>query len=173
MRVGQILAESGINANNPYIRDELFDDVVALVYKMLDMRKSVDRGTDFRRVACIYELLGVLSRNRPTLDSEYWIQKALGIFEAEYYKKISICDVANEVGFDRSYFSTIFKEKTGLTPHAYLTSLRVSKASVLLRESDYPIAQIAESVGLDSGNFARLFKRETGKSPLEFKKTEK
>lgn len=170
LRVGQILGEIGISAANPYVRDELFDDVVALVYKMLDMRKATDRGADFRRIACIYELLGVLSRNKTTVDSEYWVQKALGIFEAEYYKKISVFDVAAEVGFDRSYFSTIFKEKTGTSPHEYLTSLRVSKACVLLRESDYSVSDIAESVGLDPGNFARLFKREMGVSPLEYKK---
>ncbi len=170
MRVGQILAEIGITPENPYVRPELFDEVTALVYKMLNMKKDADRGADFRRAACIYEILGVLTKSKPLVDEEYWIQKALGIFEAKYEKSISVSEVATEVGFDRSYFSTIFKEKTGVSPHAYLTSLRVAKACVLLKESDYSVAQIAESVGLDPGNFARLFKRETGRSPLEYKK---
>lgn len=170
MRVGQILAEIGITPSNPYVPGELFDEITAQVYRMLAMKKDTDRGADFRRAACIYEILGILTRNKPSNDEEFWVQKALGIFEAEYEKNISVSDVAAEVGFDRSYFSTIFRAKTGISPHAYLTSLRVAKAGVLLKESEYSVAEIAESVGLDPGNFARLFKRETGRSPLDYRK---
>ena len=170
MRVGQVLAELGITPANPYVPSDLFDEITAVVYKMLELKKDTDRGADFRRSACIYELLGILTKNKYESDEEYWVQKALGLFESEYEKKISVSDIAAEVGFDRSYFSTIFREKTGVSPHAYLTSLRVAKACVLLQQSDYSIAEIAESVGLDSGNFARLFKRETGQSPLTYRK---
>ncbi len=170
VRVGKILAEIGITPENPYVRPELFDEIVALAYKMLAMKSDTDRGADFRRTACIYEILGVLTKNKPSLDEEYWVEKAMGLFEAQYENKISIADIAADVGFDRSYFSTIFKTRTGVTPHAYLTSLRVAKACVLLRESDNTVSEIAESVGLDPCNFARLFKRVTGKSPLDYKK---
>jgi AraC-like DNA-binding protein len=169
MRVGQILAEIGVTPSNPYVPGNLFDEIRGQLYRMLELKKDNDRGADFRRSACIYEILGILTRNR-TEGDDYWIQKALGIFESEYEKKISVSDVAAEVGFERSYFSTIFREKTGVSPHAYLTSLRVAKACVLLNHSLYSVSEIAESVGLDSGNFARLFKREMGISPLEYRK---
>lgn len=170
MRVGQILAEIGITPSNPYVPRDLFDEITAVVYKMLALKKDTDRGADFRRSACIYEILGILARNKGENDEEYWIRRALGLFESEYEKKISVSDIAAEVGFERSYFSTIFREKTGVSPHAYLTSLRVAKACVLLKESDCSVSEIAESVGLDPGNFARLFKREIGRSPLDYKK---
>ncbi len=173
VRVGNILAEIGITPKTPFIHPDLFDEITALAYKMLSMNGDTDRGADFRRTACIYEILGVLANSKPSLDEDYWIEKALGIFESQYEKKISVSDVAAAVGFDRSYFSTIFREKTGVSPHAYLTSLRVAKACVLLKEKNAAVADVADSVGIDPSNFARIFKRETGRSPLEYKRKRK
>ncbi len=170
VKVGKILAEIGITPDAPFVRPELFDEIVSLVYRMLKMKNDTDLAADFKRTACIYEILAVLTKNKPSRDEEYWVEKAMGIFEAQYENKISVSEVAAYAGFERSYFSTIFKKRTGVTPHAYLTSLRVAKACVLLRESDHSVSEIAGSVGIDPCNFARLFKKVTGKSPLDYKK---
>ena len=169
-RIGQMLGEIGITENNPYVREDLFDEITSLVYKMYEIKSETDRGAEFRRIACIYELLGVLARSKPSHDSEFWVRKAIGIFEAEYNRNISVSDIATAVGFERSYFSTIFRERMGVSPHVYLNSLRISKACILLRESNSSIAEIAENVGIDPVNFARIFKREKGISPLEYRR---
>ncbi len=171
IKVGKILAEVGVTPDNPYIKDDLYPQVSGIAHRLLEMKGEDDLGADLRRTACIYELLGALARSRSGANEDSLIEKALGVFEAKYEYSISVSDVAAEVGFDRSYFSTLFKAKTGVSPHDHLTSLRVSKACVLLRENKYTVSEIAESVGLDPCNFARIFKRKTGKTPLEFKKS--
>ena len=90
--------------------------------------------------------------------------------EANYHESLSVTDLARHVGLARSYFSTLFKEKTGLSPHQYLTQLRLRKACRLLEERPgHSVAHIAELVGLDSRSCARLFKRELGETPLVYR----
>ena len=172
-RVGEILCAAGITDASPYAPPELFSEITALINKMIGMKNDTDGGVDLRRTACIYELLGTLMRGRAHVDIDLILERALGIFESEYHESLSIQTVAERVGFERSYFSVMFKEKTGVSPHAYLTSLRISRAETLLLDDRYSVSEIAEAVGLSAVNFARIFKRETGISPLGYKKIHK
>lgn len=169
MRALQIFSEVGITDESPFLPRDASEEITSIVRKMIDMRADTDRGAELRRTACIYEILGAVTRHMQRSDSELWVHRATGIFESEYHNGITVTQVAAEMGFDRSYFSTAFKERVGITPHAYLTSLRIAKACEFLRDPSYSVSGIAESVGLDPTNFARLFKRETGKSPLEYR----
>ena len=103
-------------------------------------------------------------------DPDLLLRKSLGIFESEYHRPLSVSEVAAEVGFDRSYFSTAFRERTGVTPHSYLTSVRVRHAAELLLEDEYSVSEVAASVGLSPVNFARIFSRVMGVAPLEYRK---
>ena len=132
------------------------------------MRDDTDPGVDFRRAGCIYNILGALLRETNLSNKNSWIQKAIGIMETRYHEDITIEDIARETGLDRTYFSTLFKEKTGFTPHNYLTQLRIKKASTLLLINNSTVAEIASSVGLDPQNFSRFFKKETGKTPKQY-----
>ena len=52
-----------------------------------------------------------------------------------------------------------------------LRSLRVRKASELLRDTNLKIYQVAEQVGYsDTASFYRVFKEELGVSPAQYKK---
>lgn len=66
-------------------------------------------------------------------------------------------------------FSHIFREGMGVSPHEYLTRIRIEKAAQLLSNSDLSIAEVAEQTGFSGQNyFSRSFKRYTGKTPREF-----
>ena len=168
-RIGQILAQAGINEKNPYVPREAFDEVFDCIRRLIEMNGENDGGAELRRTGAIYELLGAIMRSRPSPDKNAWLQRALGMFEAEYHTDITVASVAATVGFERCYFSSIFKEYTGLTPHKYLTSLRIAKACELFAKSSLSVAEIAESVGIDSSNFARVFKAEMGISPVKYR----
>ena len=90
--------------------------------------------------------------------------------ESNYYKPITVEDLAREAYLERSYFSVRFKELTGQSPHAYLTSLRIQKAQALMAQTHCTVAKAAELVGLDPRNFSRIFKRETGNTPKNKRK---
>lgn len=170
LRLGQALAAAGIDENAPFAPPELFEKLYGVMKKLHTVGKNNDIGTQFLQSACMYELMGILTEGKGNGTADRFVMQAVGIMESSYHTATSVADIAAEMGFDRCYFSTCFKERTGLPPHAYLTALRIRKACTLLRTSDASVAQVAEGVGLDPRNFARLFKKETGQTPAAYRK---
>jgi transcriptional regulator GlxA family with amidase domain len=127
-----------------------------------------DGGKALRETSYIYEFLGILMKNKKTTTNDSRIELAIGLMETKYHEQLSIEGIAKEVGLERSYFSVLFKEKTAVSPHKYLTALRIRKACDLIEKENCSISEAAVATGLDPCNFARIFKREMGKAPLEY-----
>lgn len=172
LTLGRYFKEAGITAETPFAPSEAFGELCGWVQKMVEQWGAGDRGASLRQTACIYGFLGTLLRECSSAGGEDWIERALGLMEARFHDDLSVERIAREVGLERSYFSTLFKEKTGLAPHRYLTALRIRKACALMDGEHCSVSEAAAAVGLDPRNFARLFKKETGKTPLEYKKNE-
>ena len=70
-----------------------------------------------------------------------------------------------------SRYSHVFTQKMSVSPHRYLTELRIGHAKFLLTNTNAKILDIAKSVGFaDPFYFSKAFKKETGFSPSEFRK---
>ena len=61
--------------------------------------------------------------------------------------ELSLTDLCHYLGFSCSYFSTLFKQKTGLNYSRYITSLRLEQAAKLLTDTD--------DTALCSGDYCR------------------
>lgn len=98
------------------------------------------------------------------------IEKAKTYIEENYNECISLDDVAAHVYMNKSYFSSVFKSKAGLTYRDFLRNCRIEKSIRLIADSDMKIYEIAQAVGYnDSAHFIRAFKEVTGKSPGDYK----
>lgn len=167
--IGAVLHKAGITEKTPFAPKEAFEEITDAVKQIVDMRDENDAGADLRRTSLIYSVLGALMRHTSvSSDKNIWVKKAIGVMETNYHENVTVEDIAYEIGLDRSYFSTLFKEQTGKTPHAYLTALRIKKACTLMKQQGISVSEAAQSVGLDPRNFARLFKKETGMTPKEY-----
>lgn len=86
-------------------------------------------------------------------------------------EELSLDGVCRELGVSNSYFSTIFKKKTGNSFIGYLTDYRMNQASRLLIETNDKSYIIARKVGyLDPNYFSYVFKRRFGVSPSRYRK---
>lgn len=165
--------EAGITSETPFAPPEIFDEMRQWIEQMLEDLDKKDAGAPMRQASRIYGLLGTLLKSKTAVKREDWVKKAIGLMETNYPDPLNVASLAQEVGLERTYFSSLFKEKTGLSPYQYLTSLRIEKACLLLEDNSNSVAQVAELVGLDPRNFSRLFKKEIGKTPLEYKNRNK
>ena len=78
--------------------------------------------------------------------------------------------LARVAGASEAHFARAFKEAFGAPPHRFLLTLRIERATTLLRETERPIAEIALSCGWASlGTFGRTFRDVTGESPSTFR----
>ncbi|GAB7054770.1 MULTISPECIES: AraC family transcriptional regulator [unclassified Paenibacillus] len=111
------------------------------------------------------------SMPRQTTGGEQTVQQALQYLTAQYAEPITIELMAETLGYNRAYLSTLFKKHTGLTPVTFLLRLRLDKARHLLRERpELTVEQIASSVGFqDPLYFSKQFKRHYQASPTEYR----
>lgn len=169
LNLGRYFKQAGIDSENPFAPKKVFDEILGWVAPMMEDLGKKDAGAAMRQASRIYGILGILLREKTATASQSWVDIAIGLMETHYPDNLNVTGLAREVGLERSYFTTLFKEKTGLAPYQYLTTLRIQKACHLLENTDHPVAEISELVGLNPRNFARLFKKETGSTPLEYR----
>ena len=86
-------------------------------------------------------------------------------------KAITLEEVSGHVGFNASYFSTLFKKECGSNFLEYLSEVRMNHAKELLKETNLSIAEICEKVGYnDLKHFTKNFKKNARIKPNEYRK---
>lgn len=77
---------------------------------------------------------------------------------------------SQDLNFNTSYLCTIYKQRTGNTINATLTSVRIEAALRLLVESDLKLYEVGIRVGYPNGKyFTKVFAKETGISPRNYR----
>jgi AraC-like DNA-binding protein len=85
-----------------------------------------------------------------------------------YTNNISLDDIAGEAFFSKFHFIRLFKKYYGVTPHQYLTRVRVAGSKKLL-QSGMAISTVCYEVGFESvPSFTKLFKAITGTTPFAY-----
>lgn len=122
--------------------------------------------------ARLWDLFALLLGKEAPQDD--YVQKALDFIHSEYMNEITVEKIASLLTLDRTYFSVLFKKKTGLSPKQYLLDYRMSVAASLLTEKKVSVSLAASSVGYqDIYTFSKMFKRHFGVSPKEYLKRER
>ncbi|PQP82674.1 hypothetical protein C0Q44_14780 [Paenibacillus sp. PCH8] len=100
------------------------------------------------------------------------VEQSVLFLKDHFNEKISTKQLAEQAGIGIKQFIHLFKQITGVTPHEYISTLRIRKAKELLLVSRQTLAEIAEQVGyLDSYYFNRRFKEITGVPPRVYVNT--
>jgi len=96
------------------------------------------------------------------------IDLARQYLEAHYKEKIGVNELAEVSALSPSHFLRMFRDTTGLTPHAYLTQFRIEVATSLL-SSGASFADVASATGFtDQSHFTKQLKRILGVTPGQY-----
>lgn len=88
-----------------------------------------------------------------------------------YTHKISLREIAEETGMNRSAFCSFFKRCKGTTFFEYLTAYRIDTACELLSHTQLSVSEICYAVGFgDIPHFNRMFRKIKHVSPREYRK---
>ena len=150
---------------------ELWNNISEL-YRRYEMDSQLKRKLmlDAQLMTLLSQLLPSQIHQKEERYIDKDLQKAIDYFSDYYAQPIKISDVAVMIGLHPNYFTKKFKEYYGLSPKAFLTSIRLKKASVLMRSTDLSLKEIAKTVGYhDYLTFRKAFKKNyQNNSPRNF-----
>jgi AraC family transcriptional regulator len=100
----------------------------------------------------------------------YRLKRVLDYIANSLEENISLSQLAAIAGMSPHYFSELFKQSTGRTPHNYVVRERIERAKQRLRDPKCSIIEAGLDAGFqDSSHFARLFRRLEGITPSRFR----
>ena len=136
------------------------------IFEEMRLCAQRDSGRSAYLAGCLWKLMSLLQEEHPGAD---YLEKALNLMQSEYMNGITIQEIADRLGLNRSYFSELFRSRMGVAPGQYLLRLRLEKAERLMTVYHEPPATAAASVGYgDICQFSRIFKRFYGLAPREY-----
>jgi len=137
---------------------------------------SLSDSADLHRLSFLYAFLSILIDSvtgkipQTRTDADKYVSNVIEFIKNNFSHNISISDLAKNIGLERSYLGSLFKQRIGLSIKGYLVKYRINRACTLLRTSDFSIGDIARSVGYtDPLLFSKMFKKNIGKSPSQFR----
>lgn len=103
--------------------------------------------------------------------SDEALQRAIQYVLQNINCPITAAEVADHVGFSRSYFSTYFKEQLGFTLSAFILRCKLEEGKHLLQFTDKPLSVISNYLCFSSqSHFQTAFKKQYNVTPLQFRK---
>lgn len=178
LRAELYLKHANLTSENPIFRYDKDDYIKDCFMQMLSTKKLV-KSREIRLLAILYLFLSQLietNGEKKLYDKnedrkEVYIKKAIEYIEMNYSRNISIAEISNYIGLDRSYFCSIFKDCLRLPPQIFLINYRINKACELMRNKMLSIGDVSRSVGYDDPlQFSKMFKKVRCSSPIEYRK---
>ncbi len=146
---------------------------------MKEMNYIAENGSSspLHLIGHLYLFLDYLARstegfmvNHGSKLRDFYIHEALVFIEHNFQNNISVEDIADVCGLNRSYFGKIFKKAVGKSPQDFLLNYRMVKATELLKLTRLSVRDISSAVGYDNQmHFSRAFKSIYGVSPKKWR----
>lgn len=180
LKAKETIEMAGLNVNNPVYRARYKDIASSMKNEMLYIVNHKDESP-FHLMGHLFLFIDALIRSSATTQlskgnslRDYYIKESLTFIEQNFQNDITIEDIATYCGLNRSYFGKIFHESTGKSPQEFLITYRMTKATELLKLTDFSISDIGNAVGYPNQlHFSRAFKNTFGISPREWRKEHK
>lgn len=176
LRAEEYVSMTGLSADQPVYFPEEPRGGDELLSSMMELVRS-EEECPLRTTGYLYLFMDSLIRTsrfrRQTAEgrtSEEYVEGAVRYIKQNYFRHISVEELARQCWLDRSYFGKVFKSITGQSPQRFLISFRMERAAAELTASNAPIGDVGASVGYPNLlHFSRAFKGVYGMSPREYR----
>lgn len=132
-----------------------------------------DKASAMAIEGLVLEILAEIARSEAADSSRVaptWLKQATEIVESRFLERLSLTEIATEVGVHYVHLSREFHKYNRCTVGELIRRRRVQYASHLLAHSRTPLAEIALACGFsDQSHLSFLFKRYMGLSPSKFR----
>ncbi len=115
------------------------------------------------------EFASRMQRIRRGAPACYAVRKAMSYISDNINTRLTVEQIAREVGYNRSHLAVIFKEETGQTISEYIQNKKIELAKTMISTGGN-LSDIAVTLGFCSqSHFCKAFKQVTGISPKQYR----
>ncbi len=120
----------------------------------------------------IYSMIDSATQYNLNLSSENaQLRNIMNYIEQNYYKKLTLSEVAEVTSLTVTYICKLFKKEMGFTVGNYIKFIKMKHAVYMLTDSTYSISKISTKLSFSSPkHFSKDFKEQYGISPSEYRK---
>ncbi|MEA5542367.1 response regulator [Limnoraphis robusta Tam1] len=114
------------------------------------------------------------SEDYSSFPFEESLKKVFNFIEANYWRTITLAEVAENAGYSPAYLTSQVGSLTGKTVNRWIIERRMKAARALLKETCYTVEQIARRIGYQSScHFSRQFRKYHGVAPQIWRNQQK
>lgn len=134
--------------------------------KIKNKLDNYDLSEDVIRSYCL-----LVDRNKYK-DKQAVVRNCIAYINDRISEKISLDNVSDYLGVNKSYLSSIFNKDMGISIVDYIHDKRISNACYLLANTDFSISEVADYIGyFDTSYFIRIFKTLVKMTPLKYRES--
>ena len=151
------------------LHDFRYDTIFPLFQEADRIWHAAEPGYHVRCTALLYSVFAEIFENQSSKKTQTTalVSAALAYMEQNYTDSdVTVADVASHLHISTTHLRNCFLHDLGTTPKAHLTTLRMTRAQVLLNTGYYSVVDTAKYAGFhDAKNFATAFKKYFGYAP--------
>lgn len=152
----------------------------SIAYNLSDIYiQQVERLTDLDVISSLipqvlYDYTNRIANSIVPPDADNILHQVITYVRENTNKNITVADVADHVGFNRSYLSRKVKRELGFDLSAFIRKCKLEEAKDLLAYSDISIGKISNFLYFSSqSHFQKAFKAQYGVTPALYRKSVK
>ena len=166
----QYLEEWGFDAF-PCLKDTVNDPKIPKLFT--ELFECFEFETPFSRPksASVLEwILLQIAESAALSPRERGLDRSLRVIHSSYQNDLKIPELAKLESLSHSRYVTVFRQRMGMSPSAYIINRRMTAACELLENTDISVKQVGALVGYsDPHFFCKIFKRHVGLTPTEYR----
>ncbi len=175
----ELTQQIGFSAETPILhyQSKKLETLFSSIYACLKRNSLVSLT---RANGYLYELfsllLGLRTENTISLSTKQnqYIKGALSYIAQNFNSDLTVTELADHLGLNRTYFCMIFKNAMKISPMKYIMKYRIDQARKLLVENQSNVSEVAIQCGFNSiSNFSVQFKSVTGYTPQQYRKAKR
>jgi AraC-like DNA-binding protein len=171
------LMHSFFTPGEPILRGAATKETVALIRKIA--RQTLDTSPEtaplvFADMITLITRLVLFTRVHASSErraARLKINAAREQIIGQAFQRIDFRGLAASLGLSYTVFRRLFQKETGHAPLEYQLEIRISRARVLLEQTDLSVTEIALQTGFANVfYFSKMFSKRTGQTPSAYRK---
>ena len=142
------------------------------IYECFRLSRPIDEaGISSQITSILNSILRGAPQVKKDLPAQESVASAVAYISEHFRYPLSLSDLAQHAAVSPFYFTRVFRQETGYTPHQYIINTRIANAKFLLRTTEESVKDIAIQTGWNSeSTFCSAFRKSTGLTPSVYRK---